>query len=403
MRKLVLRELRRLTRGHLTLRFPDGRVETIGQDHSVQADLFVRNDDFFRKCLLYGDIGFGESFVDGDWDTNDVTQVIAWFIANVENNPAMSGSSRRFSPANLLRFLNRIAHKKRENTVGMSKKNISEHYDLSNEFFQTFLDPSMTYSSAYFENETMTLEEAQTAKYERLCRQLNLQPSDHVLEIGTGWGGFAVHAVKTRGCRITTITISEQQFHYARERFQSEGLMDRIDLQLTDYRNVRGQFDKIVSIEMLEAVGHRYLKTFFAKCHEVLKPSGAMGLQVIVCPDSRYDQLRKGVDWIQKHIFPGSLLPSIAAMNRAINKTGEMTLFYATSFGDHYARTLANWRQRFLSARETILGLGFDERMMRKWSYYFSYCEAAFATRNINVMQLIYARPNASGLGEVST
>lgn len=397
--KLVLGELRKLTRGQLTLVFPDGHSEVIGQDHSVCASIRIRTEAFFRKCLLYGDIGFGEAYVDGDWDTDDVTQVIRWFIANIENNPAMSGSRRRFSPANLLRFLNRVSHMARANTQRMSKRNIAEHYDLSNEFFQAWLDPTMTYSSAIFDEESMTLEEAQAAKYERLCRLMDVRATDHVLEIGSGWGGFAVHAARTRGCRVTTITISKQQYEYARARFHREGLLDRIEIRLMDYRALRGQFDKIVSIEMLEAVGHRYLKTFFAKCHEVLKPTGAMGLQVIVCPDSRYDELRKGVDWIQKHIFPGSLLPSVAAMNRAINKTGEMTLYSAESFGHHYARTLALWRKRFHAARQTILNLGLDERFIRKWNYYFSYCEAAFATRNINVMQLVYARPNAQHQG----
>lgn len=381
---------------------PDGRTETIGQDDSVHASLFVRDERFFRKCLLYGDIGFGESYVDGDWDTDDITQVIRWFIANVENNPSMSGSKRKFSAANWLRVFNRLAHRTRDNTRRMSKKNIADHYDLSNDFFQSFLDPSMTYSSAYFESPDLTLEEAQTAKYDRLCRQLNLQASDHVLEIGTGWGGFAVHAARTYGCSITTITISEQQYAYALERFRREGLQDRIELKLMDYRNLRGQFDKIVSIEMLEAVGHRFLKSFFAKCHEVLRPHGAMGLQVIVCPDSRYDELRRSVDWIQKHIFPGSLLPSIAAINGAMNKTGDMTLFGAMSLGEHYARTLAAWRTRFQAARERILQMGFHERVMRKWNYYFSYCEAAFATRNINVMQLVYARPNTRAFDTAS-
>ncbi len=349
---------------------PDGRTETIGQDHTIHANLFVRDERFFRKCLLYGDIGFGESYVDGDWDTDDITQVIRWFIANVETHPSMSGSKRKFSAANWLRVFNRLAHRTRDNTRRMSKKNIADHYDLSNDFFQSFLDPSMTYSSAYFESPDLTLEEAQIAKYDRLCRQVNLQASDHVLEIGTGWGGFAVHAARTYGCRITTITISEQQYAYALERFRREGLQDRIELKLMDYRKLEGQFDKIVSIEMLEAVGHRFLKSFFAKCHEVLRPHGAMGLQVIVCPDSRYDELRRSVDWIQKHIFPGSLLPSIAAINGAVNKTGDMTLFAAMSLGEHYARTLAAWRDRFQAARERILQMGFHERVMRKWNYY---------------------------------
>ncbi len=394
-RALVMRLLGQMEKGTMTVTMPDGERMVLGDPSAdLKADMRILNPVFFKKCMVYGDIGFGESYVDGDWDTQSITNVIRWFILNIENSPAISGSRRRFAPVNWLKTLNRFYHRSRENTLRIARRNISEHYDLSNDFFKLFLDPSMTYSSAYFSGPDLTLEQAQTEKYDRLCRQLNIKPSDHVLEIGSGWGGFAVHAARHYGCKVTTVTISEEQFRYAKDRFEKENLSDRINILLTDYRHLSGQFDKIVSIEMLEAVGHRYLKTYFSKCHALLKKDGLLGLQVITCPDSRYESLRKNVDWIQKHIFPGSLLPSLGAMHRAINKTGELSLIDLKDLGAHYAKTLALWRGNFNRNEKQILELGFDRRFMRKWNYYLSYCEAAFFMRNISVVQLIYSRPN---------
>jgi len=221
-----------------------------------------------------------------------------------------------------------------------------------------------------------------------------LKPEDHLLEIGSGWGGFAVHAAKKYGCRITTITISKEQFEHAQARFEEEKLNGQIEIRLLDYRKMTGTFDKIASIEMLEAVGHKYLSTFFGKCHDLLKRNGLLGLQVITCPDSRYDILRKNVDWIQKHIFPGSLLPSIAVINQTINQTGDAFLHHLEDMGLHYVKTLAAWRENFNRNLSQIRSMGFSETFVRKWNYYLSYCEAAFAMRNITVTQLIYTRPN---------
>ena len=273
-------------------------------------------------------------------------------------------------------------------------RNIREHYDLGNDFYRLFLDPTMTYSSALFERPGQTLEEAQTAKYDRLCQKLKLKPDEHLLEIGSGWGGMSLHAAKKYGCRVTTITISEAQFRYARELFQKEGLAGRIEIKLLDYRLVTGQFDKIVSIEMLEAVGDAYLETYFAKCHELLRPGGLLGLQMITCPDTRYDSLRKNVDWIQKHIFPGSLLLSVHRVNQALRRTGDLHLHDLTEMGLSYAETLRRWRAAFNRQLPQVRALGFDERFIRKWNYYLCYCEAAFARRNISVVQTIYTRPN---------
>jgi cyclopropane-fatty-acyl-phospholipid synthase len=256
----------------------------------------------------------------------------------------------------------------------------------------------MTYSCAYFQEPGQSLAVAQIAKYDRLCRQLRLKPGEHVLEIGSGWGGFSCHAVKNYGCRVTTITISEEQFKYAQQLFQREGLADRIEIKLMDYRLLEGQFDKIASIEMLEAVGDAYLETYFAKCAELLKPDGLLGVQMITCPDARYDALRKNVDWIQKHIFPGSLLLSLNRVNGAVSRTGGMMLHDLKDLGLHYAETLKRWRVTFNQNLEPVRKLGFDERFIRKWNYYLCYCEAAFAMRNISVVQAVYTRPNNPNL-----
>jgi len=391
----ILKILSEMKKGYLVLRLPDGQTFAYGDPHSSHhARIRIVRPEFFRKCTLYGDIGFGESYVDGDWETDDITAVISWFLLNIESAPSISGSAARSVGLNLLRAVNRMVHRLRDNTLRGSRKNISDHYDLSNEFFSRFLDPSMTYSAAYFGGRDLTLEEAQKEKYDRLCRMLNISSQDHVLEIGGGWGGFAEHAASTYGCRITSITISEQQCTFARQRIREAGLAHLVDVQLKDYRTLEGQFDKIVSIEMLEAVGDRYFEEYFAACSRVLRPQGLLGLQVITSPDSRYELFRKGVDWIQKHIFPGSLIPSVARLNKAINKTSDLFLHDLKDFGPDYAKTLRLWRERFNGERQAVRRLGFDDRFIRKWNYYLSYCEAAFAMRNISVVQMVYTRPN---------
>jgi len=392
--RIVMQSLAQMTLGCLHLELPDGSRHTIGQPGAaISADVRIADWGFFRRCVLYGDVGFGEAYVDGDWDTDDITRVISWFILNVENSPAMSGSRGKKWLINLLGWQNRIRHLLRPNSPSTSRRNISEHYDLGNDFYKLFLDPTMTYSSALFEP-GITLEEAQVAKYDRLCRQLKLKPGEHVLEIGTGWGGFSRHAAKNYGVRITTVTISEEQFKYARALFQKESLADRIEIKLQDYRRLEGRFDKIASIEMIEAVGDEFLETYFAKCHQLLKPDGLLALQMITCPDSRHDSLRKNVDWIQKHIFPGSLLLSIHRVNEALRATGNLFLYDLKDLGLSYVETLKRWRLTFNQNETAIRALKFDTRFIRKWNYYLSYCEAAFAMRNISVVQAVYTRPN---------
>ena len=397
--RIILSALSRMALGALRFRMPDGKEWIFGGGQpEFSADIRVQHLDFFKKVMLYGDVGFGESFVDGDWETDDISAVISFFILNIENWPTLSGTRRKGLFLNLFHRYNRIMHLFRDNTVTGSRKNIRDHYDLSNDFFKLFLDPTLTYSAAYWERPDQTLEEAQVSKYDRLCRQLRLKPSDHLLEIGSGWGGFSAHAASKYGCRVTTVTVSEEQHKHASQLFRQKGLERLVDIRLMDYRDIRGQFDKIASVEMLEAVGDRHLETYFAKCHEVLKKDGLLALQYIICPDSRFAALRDGVDWIQKHIFPGSLLLSIGRVNRAINRTGDLFLHNLEDLGAAYARTLGLWHETFNRKLDQVRALGFDDRFIRKWNYYLEYCKAAFAMHNISVVQALYTRPGNHGL-----
>jgi len=391
----VLKLLKAMPHGRLNLKLPSGEQLSIGDGTGgITANVTINDQSFFKRCVLYGDIGFGEGYVAGEWDTDSITNVISWFLLNVEHAPTVSGSSVKSIVLNLLKIYNRTFHNRRANSISGSKKNISEHYDLNNDFFALWLDPTMTYSSAYFKEDNYTLEQAQKAKYHRLCEQLFLSQEDHVLEIGSGWGGNAIYMASNFGCKVTSITISEEQHKEAVKRVHEAGLSHLVSIELQDYRKVNGKFDKIVSVEMLEAVGAEFLEPYFKQCHKLLKRNGIIALQVITCPDSRFEDLKNGVDWIQKHIFPGSLLPSIGEMNRIINEVSDLTLVDIKDLGLHYARTLREWFDAFNEKQEAVQALGFNETFKRKWNYYLNYCEAAFAMRNINVMQLVYTRPN---------
>jgi cyclopropane-fatty-acyl-phospholipid synthase len=392
--KLLLNMLSKMNNGTMNITLPNGELIQLGGDPELVANITINSAEFFKRCILFGDIGFGEAYVDGDWDTDNITNVIKWFLINVDNAPGVSGTSARSVALNLLKIFNLRYHSKRQNSLRGSRKNISEHYDLNNDFFAAFLDSTMTYSAAYFKTDDLSLEQAQLLKYDRLAKQLKLKPEDHVLEIGSGWGGNAIYMAKHYGCHVTTITISEEQHKLAKEKVAKEGLEHKVNVIIEDYRKLVGQFDKIVSVEMLEAVGVNYYETYFKKCHQLLKKNGILALQVITCPDSRFESLKNGVDWIQKHIFPGSLLPSVAAINKAINDTGDLTLVDLKDLGLDYAKTLAVWRDQFNANLPKINSLGFDAAFVRKWNYYLSYCEGAFVMRNINVMQMVYARPN---------
>ena len=400
----VLNSFAPMTRGRLRVELPDGTTREFGSAGSAAtplapgvngtAHLKVRRPAFFTKCALHGDIGFAEAYIDGDWETPDLTSLIGWFVLNLEHAPTLTGSQRAKSVAvNLLRAGNRLGHLLRPNSRDTARRNIRDHYDLSNDFFALWLDPSMMYSGARWTG-VNTLEEAQVAKNDALCRKLHLGPTDHVLEVGTGWGGWSIHAARHYGCRVTTLTISQQQLEFARARIADAGLSDRIEVRLQDYRDLTGQFDKLVSIEMLEAVGHAYLPEYAAMCHRVLKPDGLMALQFITYPDGRYEQLRRGVDFIQKHIFPGSLLLSVNRLNHLLAEKGGFVLHHLEDQGRDYSRTLHTWRGLFHARLAQVRALGFDERFVRKWDYYLGYCEAAFAMRNISVVQTVHTRPN---------
>jgi cyclopropane-fatty-acyl-phospholipid synthase len=330
--------------------------------------------------------------MEGLWETDDLVSVIAWFIHNADESTVLEGSDRKRRRIGLMNFAHRVAHKLRPNSRRTSRRNIKEHYDLSNDFFALWLDPTMTYSAAYWDQPGADLEQAQIRKYDVLCRKLRLQPSDQVLEIGSGWGGFSMHAAKNFGCHVTTVTISQAQFDEAASRIAVAGLSTKIDVLLQDYRELRGEFDKIASIEMLEAVGERYLDGYFAQCHRLLSRKGLLGLQYITCPDAQYKVLRRGTDFIQRHVFPGSLLNSIGRVNTALNRTGDLFLHDLDDMGPYYARTLHVWRENFHRVGDAVRAQGFDDVFIRKWDYYLAYCEAAFATRHISVVQAIYTR-----------
>lgn len=387
----------------LLLRYSDGTEKQYGaKDHEVEAEIHLNDDnEFFRQCVAYGNIGLGEAYMEKVWDTPDIRAVITWFIRNMKAKTGVKGSSNKIKAVNKFKFINKIFHIARANTIRTSKKNISEHYDLGNDFYKLFLDPSMTYSSGLFTKEETSLEEAQFAKYDALCQKLQLKEGDEVLEIGCGWGGFACHAASIYGCKIIGVTISQEQLNYAQQRVKRAGLEDKIELRLQDYREITGEFDHIVSIEMLEAVGDKFLPSYFSKCNELLKPDGALGLQMITVPDSRYDELKRGVDFIQRHIFPGSLLISLGRLNEVMKKTGELSTFQIDDMGLDYARTLSEWYDRFNAELASVKEQGFDDTFIRKWNYYLKYCEAAFATRNISVVQAIYTKPNNEKLTSV--
>ncbi|MGA2694340.1 MAG: cyclopropane-fatty-acyl-phospholipid synthase family protein, partial [Opitutaceae bacterium] len=393
-RAAVLGSLTRMGRGRLHLELPDGTAAEFGSGEAALplgvgglARIRVRREGFFRKCVLSGDIGFAESYMDGDWSSPDLVAVIGWFVVNIDLAPTLSGSARARSLAlNLMRFANRLCHALRPATRTMARRNISEHYDLSNEFFSLFLDPSMMYSAARWSRPGLTLEEAQREKNERLCAALRLGPDDRVLEIGTGWGGWALYAAQSRGCRVTTVTLSRQQYEHASRRVAEAGLSSRVVVKLQDFRDVVGQYDKVVSIEMIEALGHAYLPEFCGVVCKALKRDGLLAMQFITCPDSRYREFRRGVDFIQKHIFPGSLLLSLNRVNDMLSRRGGMVLHGVEDMGHDYALTLRHWAAAFRARTGEVHALGFDDRFVRKWSYYLAYCEAAFALRNISVV-----------------
>lgn len=392
--KLLLSTLERFKIGRLQLTLPDGSSRHFGRgEHVPSAELAVNDQRFFRACALHGNVGLGEAYIDELWTTPDIRAVIEWFAINVAADEKLRGSSQRIKLIGVLRWLDRLGHRLRNNSKSGSRRNIEEHYDLGNDFYQLWLDPSMTYSAAKFTRADDNLEQAQRNKYQALCEKLQLSKNDHVLEIGCGWGGFSIYAAAHFGCRITGVTISPAQHEEAKRRVKEQGLEHLIELRLQDYRDITGQFDKIACIEMLEAVGDKYLETWCRKVDQVLKPNGMVAVQIITVPDADHRDLKRGTDFIQKHIFPGSLLLSVGRMNQAFNRTGDLFLHGLEDLGTSYHRTLHHWFNRFNDRLDEVRELGFDDRFIRKWNYYLKYCEAGFASRMISVVQGVYTRP----------
>lgn len=364
--------------------FEFGQVGNLGPISTIN----VHHRRFYRDVVFGGGLGAAEAYIRGDWDSPVETEAMRVLARNAD---VLAGVEQ--GAARLLQPLRAAANWLRRNTRAGSKRNISAHYDLSNDFFALMLDPTMTYSSGVFPTRESTLEEASIEKYDRICRKFQLTPDDHLLEIGTGWGGFAEHAVKNYGCRVTTTTISDEQHAYAARRFREAGIDHRVTLLKEDYRDLRGTYDKLVSIEMIEAVGEKFLPGYFAKCSELLQPDGMMCLQAITIPDHRYDGYRKSVDFIQRYIFPGGFLPSMGAIGSCLGRATDFRLFQTEDFGPHYAETLAHWRHNFWREIDAVKSLGFDERFIRTWRYYLCYCEAGFRERQIGVSQIILTKP----------
>ena len=325
--------------------------------------------------------------MDGDWSTPDLVSLMRLAVRNM----ALLENSNTFI-SSLSRLADRIRHRLRTNSIEGSRRNIHAHYDLSNEFFRLFLDQRMVYSCAWYETPSDSLDTAQFQKLDRICRKLDLQPQDHLLEIGTGWGGFALHAARNFGCQVTTTTISQQQFEYARALFDGAGWDGRIELLLKDYRNLTGNFDKIVSIEMFEAVGFDHYDDFFRACDRLLKPDGSMLLQTITMNEQKFSQYLKQSDWIQKYIFPGAQLASVRGVLDSLTRATRLSLFHAEDMGAHYARTLAAWRESFFNSIPQVKALGFDDRFIRMWDYYLAFCEGAFHERHISDFQLLLTK-----------
>ena len=388
-RTIIFQLLKKIRVGYLTICLPDGQQEYFGDKRSnLSADINVSDYRFFPEVVLRGDVGLGESFMQGMWDSSDIPCLFRLFIRNrqtlKEGYPAAAW---------LFSQKNRLFYNPKKNTPVGSRENIQQHYDLSNEFFQKFLDSSMLYSCGIYSSENDSCEAAQKNKINSIIEKAQIKVTDHVLEIGCGWCGFAIEAVKQTKCRLTGITVSKAQYELALDRVKREGLEKNIEIQLQDYRETKGIYDKIVSIEMLEAVGHRYFGKFFQCCDRLLKPGGLLVIQVITIPDQRYKEYKRKIDWIQKHIFPGGLLPSVTVLNQAATKYSSFIMDNLKDIGIHYASTLRDWRNKYLSNIESISAMGFSDAFRRKWQYYLSICEAGFSERVLGDIQVVFRKP----------
>jgi cyclopropane-fatty-acyl-phospholipid synthase len=395
-RKLVHNKLASLYAGCLQIE-ENGEVFTFGQaleDTDLIGRLIVHDVNCYSEIMTGGTIGAAESFMTGDWSSPDLTKLVRVMVRNLDILDHIEGGLALISKPLLKGF-----HYFNQNSAKGSRRNIAAHYDLGNDLFEAFLDPTMMYSSGIFPSAESGMEDASLNKLKVICDKLQLTSDDNVVEIGTGWGGFAIYAAKHYGCRVTTTTISQQQFNLAKQRVEEEGLQDKITLLLEDYRDLKkvyaGQFDKLVSIEMIEAVGWKFYNTFFSHCSALLKPEGLALIQAITIVDQRYDQARKDVDFIQRYIFPGSCIPSVTALVNASTNASDLNLVQAQDFGLHYARTLKMWQDTFNGQSTLISKLGYSDDFKRMWQFYLSYCEGGFEERTIGVNHLVFAKPRA--------
>ncbi len=390
LRRAVFRRLEKLAHGCVTVVDAEGAHEfgRAGADCPLRATVIIHDFDAYRLLALRGSIGVGEGYMVGDWSCDDLPALVRIFVLNQD---ALLGLEKGLT--RLMMPLFRLLYARRDNTRRGSRANIAAHYDLGNEFYGLFLDDTLMYSAAIFPNPDASLREASVAKIDRICRKLELNPNDHLLEIGSGWGGFALHAARHYGCRVTTTTISREQYRLARERVREAGLEDRVTVLCQDYRDLRGSYDKLVSIEMIEAVGERHLNTYFRACAQLLKPQGMMLLQAITIADQKYDQYRSEVDFIQHYIFPGGFLPSLTAIAEILARATDLRVFHLEDIGTHYATTLRHWRERFLANLERVRALGFPDTFIRMWEYYLCYCEGGFRERAIGTVQLLLTKP----------
>jgi len=384
---LVLNRLRRFCVGQVWIQLPNGESIIVGTDTEVRAQWVIDDYSVFSALVRRGELGLGESYVAGLWQSPSLPDLVTYFLRN------RHVMKRHIRGTVLSKLIGRLGHWLRRNTVAKSRSNIQEHYDLSNELYRTFLDDHMVYSAAFFSQPDTSLADAQIEKIDRLIRPLAIQSHHHVLEIGSGWGAAAIRIAETTGCRVTTLTLSREQFNEVNRQLVARGLQDRITVLLEDYRSHRGTYDRIISIEMIEAVGYRYLSTYFKTIDSLLALDGIVALQAITIPDQRYDDYRRRVDWIQKYIFPGGHLPSLAHIQAVLAADTSLIIESVANIGPHYARTLSEWRLRFNAHRDAVLELGFDEAFIRRWNYYLAYCESGFQNRYINTLQIVLTRP----------
>ncbi len=384
--------LSKLEVGNIIVTYPNNELKNYGDKSGTVVHLTIKSSAFFKRLALYGDIGFAESYMDGDFECDNLTALLSIAMINAKQLETLSEHEKSFSLYNLLPQFNKIRHWMRKNSRTRSRKNISEHYDLSNDFFALMLDKTMMYSSAIFDSPEESLHDAQKRKIDILAKKLRLKPGYKVLEIGSGWGSMATHLAKEYGVHVSTLTLSIEQLKHSQEQFKTNGVEDNIDIMLKDYRDMEGQFDAIIAVEMFEAVGREYFDVFFKKCELLLAPHGVITMQIITMPDQRYDAYCKGTDFIQKYIFPGGHLPSVAKLLETTSLHTRLNLLHMEEFTEDYAKTLRLWNENFHAKLYEIKKLGFDEYFIRMWRLYLTYCEAGFLTRNLNLVQVVFTR-----------